>query len=110
MSEVKQISWDEFEEKYKPLQNHLDDNASVNGWMYETYGEELKHVMKVAKQDINRVWTFITVDGVPSITSGYHLVNRMGYIITEIGIEDEEVIDVFDEDDLITDQDEDDED
>jgi len=70
-------------EKYKPQQNHLDDNASFNGWMYETYGEEVDHVFKLA-QTTKTVWTIVEGDE-DSIfyCSGFRYVNRLGFIITE---------------------------
>jgi sulfatase maturation enzyme AslB (radical SAM superfamily) len=79
-----QITWDEFEEQFKPIQNHLDNNASCNGWMFETYGAELDYVIEQTHKDPFKVWTVVDNDGLMSITDGYHIVNRMGYIITEV--------------------------
>jgi hypothetical protein len=69
-----------------------EDMCSWNGCMYETYGEELDYVIK---QPSNRIWTIIEEDGVMYISAGYHIVNRLGYFITN-----EEITD-FSEDYLI---------
>lgn len=70
-----------FWEKYKPIKNHLDDNASFDGCMFETYGPELDFVR--TKVSDNSVWTLLDCDGHLVISSGYHFVNRMGYFVTE---------------------------
>jgi hypothetical protein len=98
-----QLTEDNFSELFKPQQNHLDDNPSWDGTMFETFGVELDYVLSFAN-DFNkqkRVWTLIEVDGIMYISAGYHLVNRMGYFITEkpweTGLEEIE-IEGFDED------------
>lgn len=67
-------------EKFRPIKNHLDDNASFDGCMFETHGPELEFVKK---QPADRIWTFIEVDDVQLIGAGYSYVNRLGYFITE---------------------------
>ena len=75
---------------YKPIKNKIDSNASVNGHMFETYGDELNYVIS---QDLNKIWTYSDDDnGTPYISNGYHLVNRIGYFITEVPVKEEEVI------------------
>ena len=81
MTDTITISFDEWVEEFKPVQNHIDDNASIDGLMFETYGKELDYVRA---QDINRIWTFIECDGVFCVSEGMHIVNRLGYAITEI--------------------------
>lgn len=96
---IKVTTEDEFYEKYKPVQNHLDSQASWDGTLYETFGEELNYCFELAKKE-NRVWTIIECDDMdfnnvdvndelyePSclyIVSGFHRVNRMGFIVTEV--------------------------
>jgi hypothetical protein len=63
---------------YKPKKNHLDPNASWDGYMFETFGAELEAV-KAAPA--NCIWTLY--DDM-SISSGYHYVNRLGYFICEV--------------------------
>lgn len=91
------LTFDEWEEKYKPMQNPLDSNASYNGCMLETYGDEVTHVLKYANgsdEDQRRVWTLY--DDGETISSGYHLVNRLGYFITEVPCGENETVDVSD--------------
>lgn len=74
-------------EEFKPIKNHLDENASFededgNGIMFETYGDE---VAFVKKQDPRCIWTYGDGDdGGGYIWNGWHVVNRIGYFITEV--------------------------
>ena len=79
------ITYDLFEETYKPIDNHLDDNASYDNTMFETYGDEHQFVLDtLANPETSKcVWTVIGDNGATVLASGYHLVNRLGYIITE---------------------------
>lgn len=81
--EHKIITEDEFYAKFTPCKNKLDNNASFDGCMLETYGEELELVRKTNNSTPRRVWTIIDADGKMYFESGYHIVNRMGYLITE---------------------------
>lgn len=108
------ISEDEFYEKYKPIKNHIDDNASWDGCLYETFGDEVQYCFELSKKE-NRVWTIIECDNVQEeditgdieynqdlneddenydgpclyIVSGFHYVNRQGFLITEVPYEHE---------------------
>jgi hypothetical protein len=111
MSSTKTIHWDEFVSTYKPIQNHLDSNASGDGCWFETYGAEHDFVRSIAEKEPNRVWTILDHndddDGDPEdgdyeplplpIVSGYHWVNRLNYIITEVPCPDDITIDVIDD-------------
>lgn len=88
------ISWESFEEKYKPQINHIlkqqypkDDPTGLTGWggiMYETYGDEYEYIREMAQKHPNRVWTLVDGDdGELVIIAGWHYVNRMNYVITE---------------------------
>lgn len=78
---------DEWLETYKPKINHLDSNASWNGTMFETYGEEVDFVQSTPE---NFVWTLVEVDGESIIVSGYSFVNRLGYFVCEVPWNDNE--------------------
>jgi len=80
------ITMDEWETQFKPISNHLDTNASFQdengvGIMFETYGDELDLVRRTKEQN---VWTYVDSDRGTEIIAGYHLVNRIGYFITEL--------------------------
>lgn len=73
--------WDDLVREYKPRTNHLDHRASFDGCMYETFGEELNFVKK---QNERNIWTILECEDKTVIASGYHLVNRLGYIVTSV--------------------------
>lgn len=90
------ITEDDFIERYRPMRNVLDKNASFDfgegGCLYETYGPELDHVRAQLPEHI---WTIIDGEENLVIVSGYHLVNRIGYILAANPREDDAMIDVI---------------
>lgn len=70
----------EFESKFKMIKNHLDNNASLNGCMFETYGKEVEYIASLA--GTNTVWTYVEGEDGLYFISGMHFVNRIGYFIT----------------------------
>lgn len=82
-----EMDYDEWVKTYKPVYNHIDKNASFGdesgqGFMFETYGDEYEFV-KTANP--NCIWTYGDGDdGGSYIWSGWSLINRIGYFITEI--------------------------
>lgn len=71
----------EWDSQFTLIPNSLVENASFDGYMFETYGAELDKVMQTPP---NFVWTYQDDDnGNPCITSGFHLVNRIGYLISQ---------------------------
>lgn len=85
-AQFRAITDDKFIDDFKPTTNTIEKNASFNGWMYETYGEELKAVEAAFEKDPGTVWTIVESDGIVSYTNGMHYVNRLGYIITEVSL------------------------
>ena len=70
----------QFDNQYELVQNHLRENASYNGELFETFGDEFEFVREMAKQ--NRVITILDGDdGDIFYTSGMHFVNRIGYLV-----------------------------
>ena len=96
-NQLVQLTEEQFDDKFKLVKNHIDDNASFDGNMFETYGEELEFVKEMAKQ--NRVITIIEGETNPDFddedgnegfnepnmyyVSGMHVVNRIGYLVTD---------------------------
>ena len=101
-NELIQLTEEQFEGQFTPQINHIEralavksiaeeDICSFSGCMYETFGEELEYVKEMAKQ--NRVVTIIEgedeigEDNEPHATlfytSGYHLVNRLGFLVLD---------------------------
>jgi hypothetical protein len=90
MPNLIQLTEDEWFKQFKPIPNHLDENASFNdgehGYMFETYGDEVEFVKS---QDSNRIWTYSDGDnGGTYISDGYHVVNRIGYFVTTVPYDD----------------------
>jgi hypothetical protein len=83
------MTHEEWEEEYVPVKNHLDDNASFDGCMFETYDEEFVHVLRNA--DDKKVWTYVEGDEGLYLIPGLHFVNRLGYLITEKPYTDETI-------------------
>jgi hypothetical protein len=94
-----QLTEDEFEAKYPLVPNHLDTNASWTygdgpGCLFETYGEELAFVRG---QDPRTIWTLVDHpedDNKELVFSGYHHVNRLGYLISTVPFPEDTNIEV----------------
>jgi len=96
--ERKPLNYDAWVEKYKPQKNHLDHNASFDGTMYETRGEEFAYVQDMDTKDPNRVWTILEGDNDETvITNGLHFINRLGYIITEVPFTESDFLEIVDD-------------
>ena len=78
------MDFDDWCEKYRPISNHLNDEGRD---CFETYGIELGYVLGVADCDPKRVWTYVDGDNGTYMVNGYHLVNRIYYMITEVPYE-----------------------
>ena len=82
-----EMSFEDWVKQYKPIYNHIDKNASFqdesdNGLMFETYGDEVEFVKSQSPENI---WTYGDGDdGGGYIWNGWHLVNRIGYFVTEV--------------------------
>ncbi len=74
--------WDEWVEKFKPKDNHINGQ----GKMYDTYGEEYDYIKSL---DQKYVWTYVDGDMSSLIIAGHHWVNRIGYYVTEVPWEDD---------------------
>ena len=77
-----EMDFDEWCATYKPIKNHIDTNASFNGEMFETYGDEVAFVKEQPEENI---WMYGDGDdGGSYIWSGWGFVNRIGYFVTEV--------------------------
>ena len=71
-----------WEETFKPIKNHLSNEASWDGIMFETYGDEIDFVINQPEENI---WTYLDDEfGNCIIVAGYWLQGRIGYFITEV--------------------------
>lgn len=74
------MTWQEFEDTYKPILNKITKYPSDTQLAFETYGEEQDYVLA---QPNENVWTEVDGDGGCYIIAGKHFVNRFQYYITE---------------------------
>ena len=91
---MKTINIDEFIEIYKPVKNHIIQDTPYNGYMFETFGKEIDYIVKLANNPESKqyVWTLLECDNEEFwIVPGYYIINRLGYFITEIPWESENI-------------------
>lgn len=79
---------DSFIDQFRPKPNHLDLMASFDlgqgGCLFACAGKEWRYVLA---QNPRTIWTLIEGDnGTLAIESGLHLVNRLGYLVTDTPI------------------------
>jgi len=81
------ISWGRFERDFPLIKNPIESNTGFDGCLFETYGAEDTFVRSMI--DSNRVLTITDSDSGDKsvISTGYHFVNRTGYLITQRPIE-----------------------
>ncbi len=88
-SELIEITEDEFDATYPLITNHLRPDAGwvygeTGGCLFETYGEELAFVREL---DPRTVWTLVDGDdGDQYLLSGFHFVNRIGYLVSTVPV------------------------
>lgn len=103
------LTYDQFVAQFKPIINTIQNGegaiaGAYDSMMFETFGSDLLHVRQT---ETNRIWTLVEADsdvddedklGEPMdttlILSGYHHVNRLGYFISSVPVEPEEVYEV----------------
>jgi hypothetical protein len=78
-----ELTEDDFIARFKPVPNPIDPDAGFDGCLFETFGEDLAYVQA---QDPNLVWTVLDGDGQLAIASGFHVVNRLGYLIASVPV------------------------
>ena len=80
------ISEDDFDKRFNPIHNHINNEAPFDGTMFETFGKELEYVYDSLKDEKKKrtLWTIVEGDeGELYYESGFHYVNRLGYFFTE---------------------------
>lgn len=72
-------NWEDWFERFKPKGADPEEDEA-----YLLRDLQDPEVLRVIQEDPSRVWTSLDVDGVESIASGVHFVNRMGYYLCEV--------------------------
>ena len=70
---------DDFDRKYTPNLVFTSEHFKDNSGRFETFGDDLKTVLA---QNEKYVWTCVDGDEGMYYVSGYHVVNRIYYLIT----------------------------
>jgi len=89
MTNSVKITKDEFDASYPLLKNHLNADSGWafgddGGCLFETYGEALDFVRQ---QPPSTVWTLVDGDdGDQYLLSGFHVVNRIGYLLSTVPV------------------------
>ena len=84
----------EFEDTYRPIRAK-DGSRRDFSWVDP---DDLAAIQQADREC--RLWTIIDFDGVVGLGSGWHFVNRLGNVITELPVPADVVIDVTDDDDF----------
>lgn len=103
------LTFEEWFERFQPIKNHLDSNASHDGYMFETYDAELAFVHSVRADAPQMVWTITSSGDYSTLGDGYHYVDREGYFICTVPVPEGESFEIVlhepDEEDLQLDAD-----
>ena len=77
------MTFEQWEETYQPVANILNQDAPFDGLLFETYGAEVEMIAAVSAARPASVWTVIEGDsGHRFLSAGFHVVNRVGYLLT----------------------------
>ena len=77
-----EMTFEEADEQFKFIPNNYDEYSSLDGLMFETYGDEVEFVKS---QDPAKIWMYGDGDdGGTYIWSGWGFVNRIGYLVSQI--------------------------
>jgi hypothetical protein len=76
-----------WENRYKPITNPLQPDEETT--LFETYGADYDFV---TSYDHTKIWTWVDGDNGTYIVAGWHLVNRIGYYLTEEPWADENMV------------------
>jgi hypothetical protein len=93
MDNLIEMTFEEADEQFRFMVNNYDENASFDGLMFETYGDEVEYVKTKPE---NRIWMYGQGDdGGLYIWSGWGFVNRIGYFISEQPVPDNTIIQIM---------------
>ena len=89
------MRYDVWQEKFRPIPNQLTLNTAIDGHVFLPQGIDLEYVRA---QPRDRVWSFVVCDDgrkpVWLIAAGFHVVNLMGYLVTQKPFDPSAIYDV----------------
>lgn len=77
--------------------------------MLETYGNDVKEAIKIANKSPKRIWTMVDGDDGMYLINGYHLVNRIYYVVTNEEAESDDeyyLIESYEDDEIYLEEEE----
>ncbi len=84
-SSSRRMSYWTWVENFRPIRNIFDETMPIDGYLFQPYGEQWEFVKQ---HDLRYVWTLIITDlprsSIWEITNGIHIVNREGFLVTEM--------------------------
>ena len=92
-----ELSEDKFDQQYPLIENPFDPHASWAfddrpGCLFGTFGQEIRFV---SQQDPRTIWTLVDGDdGDQYVVSGFHFVNRVGYLVSKVPVPEGMTIEV----------------
>jgi hypothetical protein len=94
---LKPMNYEQWESQYKPIKNTIAQDAPYGGAMFETSGLEAEAIKLQHALEPRKVWTVHHAESGNDaiIAPGLHLVNRLGYLITE-NLWDDENLEILD--------------
>ena len=78
----------DFDRKYTYDDSIVSENFETKG-MLETFGSDYDQVLEINEKDPMRLWTMIDGDDGMYLVQGYHIVNRIYYVVTKEQAESE---------------------
>ena len=74
----------------------IPKTAALMACMFETYGQEIDYITELINDGGKAsVWTIEEVEGKFYFVSGYHFVNRFGYLVTNEPVPEDEEYEVL---------------
>ena len=94
-----EITCDHFDNIYRPIKNHFEDDAEWGGYVFvKNDPEQYAFVMSIWEQDPNRVWSYVPDYEPTFVRSGWGIYDVDGYIITDVPCPNETYITVYEPD------------
>jgi hypothetical protein len=72
----------DFDKKYSYDDSIVSTEFQTKG-MLETFGSDYNQVLEINEKDPMRLWTMIDGDDGMYLVQGYHIVNRIYYVVTK---------------------------
>jgi hypothetical protein len=93
--EFRRLEWDDFVTEFRPMIAPVNPGGELEGYLHATYGPDWEAVQVAGRHDPNTIWTVVdyneeNVANAPygdymwDILPGFHIVNRLGFLVCEV--------------------------